>query len=205
MIDAMVNTGSSALDGHAASRVGEARPLTSERSGAGRRASRSDRFSAAVSDLLRLAGGSVFAFLVAVAYLFWRTAWGATDAGATDTAIATALVLAPAPVWSAWLLAAAIDSGATPGQSRHGLAIRTLGDAGRRARIGRFAAHPLSLPVWLWLAALAFLGGAGLLSWIFAVTALLIGLAGLGSAILIAVGRRPFHDLIARTTVEERP
>lgn len=160
------------------------------------------RFAAVADDLGRLLVGSIATFLVALAFLFWRTSWGAVDATASDTAIATALLLAPAPTWLAWMLAGAIEDSATPGQRRRGIGVQ-FASPRRRARLIRFAIHPLSAPGWLWLAAIAYLLALGPLSWLLTFVAAAVTVTGLGSTILLALGRRSLHDLVLGSSVSE--
>lgn len=160
------------------------------------------RVAATAGDLGRLSVGVIGAFLAAMAYLFWRTAWGAVDATAFDTAIAAAVLLTPAPTWLAWMLAGAIEDRATPGQQRRAIVVRFARSEWTGARLLRFAIHPLSAPGWLWLATITYLLDAPLLTWLFMLFAAVVALTGLGSIVLLAAGRRTFHDLLLRTEVE---
>ncbi len=159
------------------------------------------RVAATLDDLARLALGTAVAFLVGMAYLFWRTSWGAVDATAADTAIATAVLMTSVPTWTAWMLAGALDDGATPGQRRRGLRVRFDGSDGSGVRLLRFAIHPLSGPGWLWLATIFFLLDTTLLSWLLLLFAAVVTLSGLGSLVLLMIGRRALHDLVLRSEV----
>jgi len=166
------------------------------------RAPRTDRLLAMLADMAWLAGASIAAFVVALGFLFWRTSWGALDAGAGDTAIAAALLLTPAPTWLAWLVSSVLNQHASPGQRERGLVVAAAPQAWPSARLIRLALHPLSLPGWLWLSAITYLLAAIWLSWLFVLVTLVVGLTAVGSAILISVGRRPVHDTLAGTNVE---
>ena len=167
-------------------------------------APRGARLAAARSDIAWLAAGSLLTLAVAFGFLFWRTSWGAVDASAGDTAIAAALLLSVVPAWLAWMLVSLLEDGGTPGQRRRGLIVRPGVRAWPGAPLLRFALHPLSAPGWLWLAAIMFLVAAPSVGWLLIVAAAIVTLGGLGSAVLIALGRRALHDLLARTTVEAR-
>lgn len=175
-----------------AAQVGERRPAAARRA----------RIAATAGDLSWLAVGSIATFLVAFAFLFWRTSWGAVDATARDTAIAAALLLAPAPAWLAWMLVAAIADRATPGQQRQAIGVRFTGADRRWKRLLRFAIHPLGAPGWLWCGAIIYLLEVPLLSWLLFLVAAATLLSGLGSAFLLAVGRPALHDQILRSRVE---
>jgi hypothetical protein len=192
MIEAMARSDASTLDGEAA--------LAS--AARGERVTAVRRIAATVDDLIRLAVLSLVTGLVAFAYLFWRTSWGALDGGAVDTAIAAALLLAPPAAWTAWVLAAALE-GATPGQARRGLLVRREATARRGALLLRFALSPLAAPGWLWLGAVWYLLAVPVFAALFALAAGVAALFGLVSLVLLAAGRRPLHDAIARTTVVE--
>lgn len=182
----------------------DASTAPAERDGDGRApAARGRRVAATVDDLARLALGTIIALAASIGFLFWRTAWGAVDATALDTAIATAVLLTPAPTWLSWMLAAALDDRATPGQHRRGLGVRFGRSEPSGLRLLRFAIHPLSAPGWLWLAAIAFLIGAPLLSWLLLFIASVVAISGLGSVALLALGRRALHDLLLRSEVLE--
>lgn len=196
MIEQMAHPEAPALDARTAATTASARVR--------RPAPPAARFAAAASDALWLAGGSVGASVLALVFLFWRTSWGAVDAGTVDTAIAAALVLAPAPAWLAWMLVAAIADEATPGQERRRLVVLLHANAWPGARALRFALHPASTAGWLWLAVITFLLKAPWLGWLLVVAAIVVTLGGVGSAILIILGRRALHDLFARTRVESR-
>ena len=165
-------------------------------------APRGARFAAAFWDLSWLGLGSLLAVVVGFGFLFWRTRWGAVDAGDGDTALAAALVLSVVPTWLAWMLASLLGDGGTPGQRQLGLIVRGAANAWPAARLLRFALHPLSAAGWIWLAAILFLMGAPSVGWLLIVTAAAITLGGLGSVVLLGVGRRALHDLLARTNVE---
>lgn len=161
-----------------------------------------DRLLSILTDVAWLTAGSIGAFVVALGFLFWRTSWGAVDAGAGDTSIATALLLAPAPTWLAWLISSVLDERASPGQRERRLVVTTTPQAWPGARLIRLALHPLSLPGWLWLSTITYLLAAIWLSWLFLLIALVVALTAAGSAILIVIGRRPLHDVLGRTNVE---
>lgn len=163
------------------------------------------RFAAAISDMRWLAMLSVGAFVIALGFLFWRSSWGAVDADSSDTAIAAALLLAPGPAWLARLLLCAIADHATPGQQRRQLVVGLAANARAGARLFRFALHPFSAAGWFWLATIAFLLDALWLTGLFLLAGVMVALFAVGSAILIILGRRALHDLLARTRVEVRP
>jgi hypothetical protein len=194
MIDGMTYLGASTAD-----HVGRAAP---DRRSPLAPAPRADRLFSMLTDIAWLAAGSIAAFVVAFGFLFWRTGWGAVDAGAGDTAIATALLLAPAPTWLAWLIVSVLDEHASPGQRERGLVVTTTAQAWPGAQLIRLALHPLSLPGWLWLSTITYLLAAIWLSWLFLLVVLVVALTSVGSAILIVIGRRPLHDILGRTNVE---
>ena len=196
MIGVMAHTGTAILDPQPADPVAGV---------SGRQpAPRSARFAAAASDGLRLAAGSLATLLVAIAFLLWRTSWGAVDASLVDSSIAAALILSPAPTWIAWLLSSVIEDAATPGQRRRDIAVGFQAAPWPGARLLRFAVHPLSVPGWLWLAAIAYLLDLPPLTAILSFVTVAVALTAVGSAILLAAGRRPLHDLLLRTEVEAK-
>lgn len=191
MIAGMAHTEPAALDGPHP-------PPTA--AAAGSLASTHTRLAAAADDLARLVLGSIVVLIAAIGFLFWRTSWGAVDATASDTAIAAALLLAPAPTWIVWMLAGTTDDQASPGQRRRGIRVHFPSTGHRRALI-RFAIHPLSAPGWLWLSAIAYLLALGPISWLLAFFAAAVTITGLGSIVLLALGRRALHDLILGSDV----
>ena len=142
--------------------------------------------------------------IVAVAYLLARTSWGRLDVGVGDAFVATAIVGAAVPAWTAWQLLGVHARGATSGQRRRGLAV----EGGARWRpLLRFAGHPIALPAWVWLALTALLAG---LPWLPLLTALVIVyvvLAGLISllTLLVRPGALPIHDHLAGTRLVWAP
>ena len=164
MIEPMAHTGAPALDSRAPMMTVDV---------PGPPAPRRTRFAAAFWDLSWLGLGSLLAVAVGFGFLFWRTRWGAVDAGDGDTALAAALVLSVVPTWLTWLLASMFGDGGTPGQHRRGLVV---GPAvhGWPVRLLRFALHPLSAPGWIWLAAILFLMGAPSVGWLLIVAAAVV-------------------------------
>lgn len=163
---------------------------------------RGARFAAVALDL-----GALLALLaiVAVAVAGWllaRTAWGRLDAGAADAWAAAALLAACVPAWGAWQLARLRRAGATFGEARAGLAVEA---SSARRRLLRFALHPLSVPVWGWLALTLLVSGLGgpalALAALCAIAGALAGLGGLAALALAAArpGARAPHDLPAGT------
>jgi len=136
--------------------------------------------------------------IVAVAYLLTRTSWGHFDVGVGDAFVATSIVGAGVPAWTAWQLLAVHARGATFGQRQRGLVVAR----GARWRpLLRFAGHPLALPAWGWLALTALLAE---LPWLPLLPALAIVygvLAGLVSLVTLLVwpGALPIHDHLAGT------
>ena len=170
-------------------------------------APRGARARAALSDLGVLLGGGVAAFLVAVVYLLVRTSWGATDASDFDSALAAALLLAVPLTWAAWLLMSVAEHRATPGQRRAGLVVARREDDWRSARLLRMALHPMSLPFWLWVAAMLLLLGVPLAPWAVLLWSALVVIGGLASLVLLAIrpGTPGVHDWAARTRVVVHP
>ncbi len=145
------------------------------------------------------------AVAVAMLWLLLRTDLGRDDAGAGDAVVAASLVAATIPAWTAWLVARLWRDGATPGQRRRGLTL-AASDGPRWRSLARLAAHPLSLPFWLWLtvtAALAEIPWLWLVPTIAATTVTLVSLASL-ALLLAQPQRRAVHDLLARTRLTAR-
>ncbi len=143
--------------------------------GGQQRAGRLVRLVAVVIDaatlLLLLLAGLVVAFV----WLLIRSSAGRYDAETGDTLIATSLIGAIVPAWTAWQALRLYRLGATFGQARLGLAVE--GPRWRRAL--RLLLHPLSLLLWGWLLLTSLLAG------VHPVLALVVGL-------LIAVGGGAF-------------
>lgn len=170
-------------------------------------APRGARVRAALSDLGVLLGGSLASVLVSLAYLLVRTSWGAYDATDFDSALAAALLLAVPLTWAAWLLMSVAEHGATPGQRLAGLVVARREDGWRGARMQRVALHPMSLPFWLWAAAMLLLLGVPLAPWAVLLWSALVAIGGLASMVLLAIrpGTPAVHDWVARTRVVVRP
>ncbi len=174
-----------------------ARPLSGQ-------ASRAARFRANLYDFAALIGGTALALLIASAYLLVRTGWGATDVGDADSAIAAALLLTIPPTWIAWQLISVSERAATPGQRRAHLRVEVREDGWPGARQLRTALHPLTIPIWLWLAALVGpLLAVPIIPLVILVWILLVAVAALSSLVLFAVrpGAPAVHDWVARTKV----
>jgi hypothetical protein len=156
------------------------------------------RLAAAAIDaavLLVLLTGTL---IVALAYLLARTAWGRFDVGLGDALVAASLLGAGVPAWAAWQLARLQLEGATLGQRRLGLAVEARAPW---RRLARFAAHPLAVPVWGWLALTALIAGLPWLPLLPALAGGLVLLAGLVSLAMLAVDpdARGLHDRLAGT------
>jgi len=194
MIERMMQVGTLSLPGEDAHLPSNAAP-------------RGARVRALLWDVGGLVFGALISFVVGVTYLLMRTTWGTYDAGDFDSALATALVLAVPPTQAGWLLLSVAERGATPGQRRAGLAIARREGEWRAARIVRMALHPLSLPAWLWLAAMLFLLAVPVLPWLVVLWSGLLAIGVLSSIVIFAI--RPaapaVHDLLARTRVVVRP
>lgn len=160
-------------------------------------APRSRRLLAFAIDLIYGGAASLLTTLVAGGWLLLRTAWGRDDIRAGDAAFASALLLAATPAWLAWTALSVARRRATPGQVR--LRLRVAG--GPRRRILRLAIHPLAVPGWLWLAALAAIATFDALAIALAGVAGAVALGGLITAggALFRPRARGLHDLIART------
>ena len=163
------------------------------------------RLAAVLFDASRLLLGSLAASLIACGFLFWRSAWGMLDIQPYESSIAAALLLASIPSWLAWILTATLKTGGTPGQLRNQTFVRANKNSRSRARLIRFASHPLSAPVWGWLAVVTFLLDARLPSYLFGVASIIVMVGGLGSIILMIFRLETLHDRIAQTTIEKRP
>ena len=152
------------------------------------------------SGLLALLAG----VLLAAVWLLLRSGLGLIDAPEGDAVVAAAVAGATAPAWAAWLFARSRRRGATFGEGVAGLGVAEREGHGRpsgRRRSLRLALHPLSLPLWGWLALTALLSG---LPWAWAPPLLvvaLVALGGVGSLALLLV--RPsapaLHDRVAGT------
>lgn len=121
-----------------------------------------------------------------------------------ESSIAAALLLAPTPSWLAWILTATLTTGGTPGQLRKQTFVRATENARSGARLIRFASHPLSAPVWGWLAVVTFLLDARLASYVFSAASIIVIIGGLGSILLMIFRLDTLHDRIAQTVIEKR-
>ena len=132
----------------------------------------------------------------ATGWLLARTEAGRLEVRDADARLAAALVLAGPPAWLGWLLPG-IGGGATAGQRRAQLYVR----GSLVARVNRLALHPLTLPLWSWLALTLIASGTPRLGF----AALLVGgfvlALALGSSVLwlISPSSRALHDRLART------
>ena len=156
-------------------------------------------YDAGVLVLLLLAG-----LVAALAYLLVRTSWGRFDVGAGDALVAWALLGATLPAWGTWEAARLCTGGATLGQARFGLAVE--GEPSWR-RCVRLLVHPLSLPLWGWLALTLLLTEV---LWLLVpplLVMLAIAAAGLASLaiVLLRPSARPLHDRVAGTRLMRRP
>lgn len=155
------------------------------------------RLLAFATDLIYGGLASLLAASAAGGWLLLRTGWGRDDVPSGDATFASALLLAATPAWLAWTAIRLAQRGATPGQARCGL--RVVGRP--RRRLLRLAAHPLSVPGWLWLAILAAIATFEVLAIACAAAGLAVLLGGLVTAgtALLRPRARGLHDFIART------
>ncbi|MSP23056.1 MAG: hypothetical protein EXR66_08670 [Dehalococcoidia bacterium] len=164
------------------------------------------RAAAVARDAAPLLVGLAIAVTVTTSWLLVRTEAGLLRVQDADARRAAAIVLAVPPAWAAWL-APGVAHGATSGQRRAGLQVQ----GGPLARLARTAIHPLSLPLWGWLALLAAASGLPWPAILFGFMATFTGLLAFGStALWVALPTsRALHDRVARTrltlaTGEER-
>ncbi len=147
------------------------------------------------------------AVIVAFLVLLVRTEWGRYDPGDGDSLVAAALIAAVVPGWYAWLAAGAIWDASTPGQRTVGLLVLAPLSRRRLARIGRFLVHPVSVPIWLWLAvgaALATLPWLPLLFAAIAVTMLIVAAVSAG-LVIRRPAARAIHDHVGGTVITRNP
>ncbi len=158
----------------------------------------------ALTLLLLLLAGAAVAFL----WLLLRSSAGRYDAGTGDTLIATALIGAIVPGWTAWQAVRLQRLGATFGQARLGLAV----EGAPWRRVARLLLHPLSLPLWSWVLLTLLLAGAPAV-WLLLTIANAAAVSTLFwiGALLVSVGRgsewrhgRLPHDWLARTRLVQR-
>lgn len=142
------------------------------------------------------------ALVVAFAWLLIRTSWGRFDVGTGDALVATSLIGATTPAWGAWQAARLHRDGATVGQARFGLA--TEGEPLRRS--ARLLVHPLSLPLWFWLALTVLISEVRIVLWPILFILLAVAVAGLLSLgiLLVRGDARLLHDYVAGTRVVRR-
>ncbi len=161
------------------------------------------RLAACLRDLGVLAAGLSAAALTAFAFLLARTAAGRFDAGAGDTALAAALMLAVPPTWVGWLAISIGRHGVTPGQHRAGLVRRTTHPCSlpRVRRLLGAALHPLTVPVWLWLCAMLALLAVPALPWLVLAWSGIVSVGAVGSLALLLSGWRSatIHDQVSCT------
>lgn len=160
------------------------------------------RLLASLVDLLSALPPLVIAALLATAWLLLRTSAGREDARGIDTAIALAIVGAVPPLWLARLAIGLVTRGATPGQYARGLRVTTT-RAPTTSALLRLALHPFGAIGWGWIAAVLALAHMYEAAALFAGPALLVGLGGLASLVMILVDpdARALHDRVAGTRV----
>jgi hypothetical protein len=176
-------------------------------------------------------GGGLVAMLAALAiatlWLLLRSGLGRDDAGGGDAVLALSLVAGVAPAWAVYLGAALWRGGMTPGQRRAGVAVQSRGSGeasapfngprvsgalvepgeapgtARWRRALRLAVHPISLPVWGWVALTALLAGVPWLWLPFALATVAVALAGAVSLVLLLVwpSMPALHDRVAGTSL----
>jgi hypothetical protein len=164
---------------------------------------RTRRFVAAAIDVATLLVAIVLAAVAGIGYLLVRTGWGLFDASVFDAFVAASLVLTMLPAWLACQAMRLMRRGATFGQDCVRLRLFMRDGAQPYAPMLRLAMHPLSIPGWLWLAALAGIAGIPWLQIVLLVPALLLFLGGIVSAgiILARPGSPALHDRLAKTAV----
>ena len=161
------------------------------------------RLCAAALDGLLLAAALAAACAAAFAWLLIRTEAGRYDVAGGDGVAAAALAAAAAPAWAIGQAARLWLRGATAGQARLGLAV--AGSPPRRA--ARLLLHPLAGPLWIWLAATAWLAGAPLRPALAALAAAVLAPLALGTASLAALRwpRWRMHERLTGARLVRRP
>lgn len=157
------------------------------------------RARATLRDALELLAALSVAGVIAMAWLLLRTGAGRDDVSEFDAILAAAVVLAVPPAWFVRFALATADGG-TAGQRAAGLEV----EGARRQRTLRVALHPLSLPAWWWLAALAAAAGAQLGAVALALTGGAVALGAAASLLRWAGGRAGLHDVAAGTRIQVR-
>lgn len=154
----------------------------------------------ALYDALVLAGWLAVSAAAAMGWIVARSSGGAVDLAEADAQIAAALVLAALPAWFAWYGNGVIE-GRTRGQVRTGLHV----EGSTRRRLVRFAAHPLAIPVWVWLGLVALAAGLPWVGVAILVVTVALGLGALGTLLgwLLLPGTLAIHDRLAGTRLVE--
>ncbi len=172
----------------------------------GRPPARLDRATAFAIDLGWGALAVLAATLLAFGWLFVRTDLGATHVTDGDSIIAAAVIGAAIPAWIGWVALHALTTGATRGQQRTGLRVEVT-SARPLARALRLALHPISVPGWLWLAAVVAILEVPWLPLLVVLIGATIALMGVISIALLITdpSAAPLHDRAAGTRVMRTP
>ncbi len=152
--------------------------------------------ASALYDAFTLVAWVSLGCLLASAWLFVRSSYGAVDVEVRDAQAAAAVVLAMPPTWLAWYSRGLLQ-GRTWGQTRGG--VRVEGTA--RQQILRFVMQPLALPLWSWVTVIFLASGLPLVA---AGVVILMGAITFGALVsslewLFVADSRAVHDRVAGT------